>query len=304
MLHRLALIAIALTGAPLAIAWAISNVIMHPRQRVEDHDLHDFDLSAEEVSFPSRDGTRLSGWFIPAERSPAPGIVLSHGWARSRAELLPHANFLHRAGYALFMFDYRHRGYSDGNAITMGLRERDDLLGAIDEFTSRPEVDATRVGALGMSMGGVISMLVAAGDQRVRALVVECPYSSPDVITSRSLRHYAHLPSFPLGDLAKWVLERRLGGSLTDADPSTAVAAFSPRPMFVIAAGRDAVIGCDETERLFRAAAEPKRYWFVPGAEHARCWQEAREEYEARVLDFFSETILAATAPSEALHSA
>jgi dipeptidyl aminopeptidase/acylaminoacyl peptidase len=304
MLRRLALLAAALTGVPLAIAWVISNVIMHPRKRIEDHTLDDFGLSAEPISFPSRDGTRLSGWFIPAERSPAPGIVLSHGWARSRAELLPHANFLHRAGYAAFMFDYRHRGESDGDAITMGLRERDDLLGAIDTLTAQPEVDPTRLGALGMSMGGVISLLVAADDQRLRALVVECPYSSPDVITSRSLRHYAHLPSFPLGDLAKLVLERRIGGSLADVDPSAVVAGISPRPIFVIAAGRDAVVGCDETERLFRAAAEPKRFWLVPGANHARCWQEARKEYEERVLNFFSETILAARAPSEALHSA
>lgn len=27
----------------------------------------DIDLSFEEVTFPSRDGTELSGWFIPAE---------------------------------------------------------------------------------------------------------------------------------------------------------------------------------------------------------------------------------------------
>ncbi|MDZ4279144.1 MAG: acetylxylan esterase, partial [Dehalococcoidia bacterium] len=133
MLRRLALIASAATGVPLVVAWFVSQTMLHPKPRVEDHDLGAFDLRAEEIDFPSRDGTRLSGWFIPASRAgPAPGVVLSHGWARSRAELLPHANFLHRAGYAVLAFDYRHRGKSDGDAVTLGVRERGDLRGALD----------------------------------------------------------------------------------------------------------------------------------------------------------------------------
>ena len=113
----------ALTGVPLVIAWFLSEQVIHPRRRVEDHDLDDFNLPAEEISFNSRDGTRLAGWFIlPRDASrPAPGVVLSHGWARSRCELLPHADFLHRAGYAVLMFDYRNRGLSEGESITMGV---------------------------------------------------------------------------------------------------------------------------------------------------------------------------------------
>jgi dipeptidyl aminopeptidase/acylaminoacyl peptidase len=296
--------AAAATGLPLAAAWLVSNQIMHPRRRVEDHGLADFDLPAREVTFQSRDGTRLAGWFIPAAGTLAPGIVLSHGWARSRAELLPHADFLHRAGYAILMFDYRHRGESDGAAITMGLREQGDLLAAIDFLAERPEVDADRLAAFGMSMGGVVSILVAARDERIRSLAVEAPYATFDAITTRAIRHYSHLPSYPLGDLSRWVLERRLGASLEDANPSAVVASISPRPIFVIACERDAVVGCDETERLLASAAEPKRFWFIEGADHARGWQQAPEEYERRVVAFFDETIGAGVASGAARHSA
>jgi dipeptidyl aminopeptidase/acylaminoacyl peptidase len=262
---------------------------------VEDHGLGDFDLPAEEVSFPSRDGTRLAGWFIPARTAaPSPGIVLSHGWGRSRAELLPHADFLHRAGFAVLAFDYRHRGESGGDAVTMGLREQDDLLAALDTLSSRPEVDAERIGVLGMSMGAVVAVLVAAGDERVRAVVAECPYATNETIMTRSLRHYFRLPSFPLAALAKWVIERRLGQRLAGAQPLQAVNALGPRPLFIMADERDAVIGPQETERLFQAAGEPKRFWLVPGADHARGWQAAPEEYERRVLDFLREALGAA----------
>ncbi len=301
MLRRLTLAALALTGVPLVAAWLVANGVLHPKPRVEDHGLGDFNLTAEDISFPSRDGTPLAGWFIPAKpAAPAPAIVLSHGWARSRAELLPHAAFLHRAGFAVLAFDYRHRGESGGDAITMGLRERDDLRGALDALATRPEVDAGRIGVMSLSMGSVIAILVAAEDDRIRALAVECPYSSYDAAISHGLRHYYHLPIFPIGPLAKWVMERRLGQPLDTPDAVDVVAAISPRPIFFIADENDAVVGSQETERVFAAAADPKRFWLIPNADHSRGWQAAPEEYEQRVIAFLREALMPAVPHTEA----
>ncbi len=298
MLRRPLVFLAALTGVPLAIAWFLSEQVIHPRRRVEDHDLSDFDLPAEEISFVSRDGTRLAGWFIPPRNAgrPAPGVVLSHGWARSRCELLPHADLLHRAGYAVLMFDYRNRGLSEGDSITMGVEERGDLLAAIDQLAARPEVDASRIGLFGMSMGGVLAILVGAADARVRSIIAECPFATHDVIMNRSLRHYFKLPAFPVADLARWIIERRLGEPLAEVEPLRYVASYAPRPLLIIADERDAVIGREETERLFAAAGEPKRFWLVPQADHARGWQYGREEYERRVVEFFGETLAATPA--------
>lgn len=299
MLRRLALIASALTGVPLAVAWFLSQQILHPKPRVEDNSLDNMPLPAEPVTFLSRDGTRLAGWFVPADGSrPAPGIVLSHGWARSRCELLPHASFLHGAGFAVLMFDYRHRGESDGGAITMCVRERDDLLGALDALCARPEVDAARVGIFGMSMGGVLAILTAARDQRVHAVAVEAPYASQRAIMTRALRHYFHLPSFPFADLARMIFRLRVGAPLTHVDAVDHVAEISPRPIFIIACGNDAVIGHDETERVFAAAREPKSFWLIEGADHARGWQRAGAEYERRVTEFFLDALVPAAQPA------
>jgi hypothetical protein len=285
--RRLAIALATLTGVPLAGAWAISNRVLHPRPKEEDHTLADFDLPAEDVGFASRDGTRLAGWFVPAASSPAPGIVLAHGHGRSFAELLPHARFLQRAGFAVLMFDFRSRGRSEGDAVTMGLYERGDLQAAVDALASRREVDASRIGAFGMSMGGVVTLLVAAEDERLGAVVAESPYAEHEVIMTRALRHFYHLPSFPFAPLAKALVERRLGESLGHLQPLPVVRRISPRPLLFIADGNDAVVGPEEARRLFEAAAEPKDCWFIPGADHARGWQAAQEEYERRVVAFF-----------------
>ncbi len=300
MLRRLALAACALTGVPLVAAWLISQRVLHPKAKVEDHDLGDFVLPAEDVSFLSRDGTRLAGWFVPPAGdlpAPRPGIVLSHGHGRSRAELLPHADFLHRAGFAVLAFDYRHRGQSGGGAVTMGLDERGDLQAAVDTLTAQPEVDASRIGVFGMSMGGVVALLLAASDSRIRAVVAEAPYATRDAVMTNALRHFYRVPSFPLAPLAKWLSERRLGESMDVPDAIDVAGALAPRPLFFIADERDAVLGHEEARRLFDAAGEPKRYWLIPSADHARGWQAAPQEYERRVATFFTEALDSQAAP-------
>jgi dienelactone hydrolase len=267
---------------------------MHPRRRNEDNDLSNMPLPVEDIEFASRDGTRISGWFIPAPDAggPAPAIVLSHGWARSRCELLPHARFLHHAGFAVLMFDYRHRGSSGGDAITMGVRERGDLRAALDVLETRPEVDPSRIGAFGMSMGGVITIVVGAQDERIRAIVAEGPFATHDTILTRSLRHYSKVNLSPFAPFVRWMLERRFHGALADVEPIRFVAQFAPRPLFIIGDGRDAVVGVVDSRILFDAAAEPKRYWLVEQSDHARGWQFAEAEYEQRVIAFFQKALV------------
>jgi uncharacterized protein len=291
MFRLLFLTASAITVVPMIAAWIVSQRCLHPKAVVEDNTLEDVQLEALDVTFPGRDGTRLSGWFFAPRSGPAPAVVLSHGHGRSRAELLPHARFLHDAGFAVLAFDYRHRGQSDGAAVSMGLGEQQDLLGALDWIDQRDDVDHERIAISGVSMGSVIAMLVAVQDERVRAVVAECPYADQQAIMTRALRHYYHLPSFPVGPLGRWVVERRLGMSTDRAQPLPIVDRIAPRPVFFIADEADAVVGPEEALKLFEVAREPKRYWLIPAADHARGWQAAPDEYERRVLDFLGEAL-------------
>ena len=293
MLRRVGLALSALAAILLAVAWVISQNILHPKPRVEKHTLADFDLAPEPVTFYSRDGIRLAGWFLAAEglERRHPLVVLSHGWARSHAELLPHADLLHRAGFSVLLFDYRHRGESAGDACTLGIREQADLLGALDAMEARADVDVNRIAVLGLSTGSVIAILAGAQDERIRAIVAESPFASHDVIMTRSLRRFYHLPRVPFGLAARWVIERRVGEPLEAGEAGRVIQRFSPRPIFVIADEQDEVLGPDEAGRLFELAAEPKRLWSIAGADHARGWQAAPEEYERRVVAFLNEAL-------------
>ncbi len=277
--------AVASAGAVLAAAWIVAERALHPWRLEEDYNLLDFDLPAEDVRFPSRDGLRLAGWFIPGD-SPA-CVILAHGHGRSRGELLPHADFLHRAGFSVLLFDFRNRGESEGEAVTMGVREPLDLLGALDYLRSRSEVDAARIGVLGLSMGATAALMAAAQAPELRAVVAESSFVRLADLAKRGLRHFFHLPSFPLAPLARWMVERRLHADLATVAPLETIARLSPRPLLLIDDELDEVLGPGQGEALLAAAGEPSELWVVPGADHARAWQAAPQDYERRVVTFF-----------------
>lgn len=145
---------------------------------------------ARVIRFESRDGTRLCGWFIPAmERAGssggadaggsgvAPTIVHVHGNAGSMNSHIGMSDFLPRAGFNLFIFDFRGYGESEGSA-----RRRAELIedchAALDATLALSEVDRARVGVFGQSLGAALAASLVADRSEIRCAVFESPFSS------------------------------------------------------------------------------------------------------------------------------
>lgn len=131
-----------------------------------------------DLRFPCGDAT-CAGWlYLPATQSPAPVVVMGHGFAGTRDAGLPlMAERLARAGFAAFAFDYRHFGASGGvpRQIVDPARQLEDWHAAIRFVRSRDDVDGSRVALFGSSLGGGHALLVAAADPEVRAVVAQAP---------------------------------------------------------------------------------------------------------------------------------
>lgn len=244
--------------------------------------------SAQQVSFPSRDGTPLAGWFI-AGRSAAPGtIVLLHGLRSESGAMIEHAGYLNEAGYNVLLVDFRASGGSGGDETTFGAREQLDVLGALDYLHARGDVDMRRVGLQGLSMGGVVAVLVAAADRRVAAVVAEAPFSDFHAVVEHS---YAGRPA-PL----RWaqtaatvqVLNQRLGIKVADISAVRAAGELSGRPLLVIENGQDRNVPPGSARAIIAAAGEQGQIWVIPDAAHGNGHQQQPEEYERRVLDFWA----------------
>src|ERR1043166_9488396 len=91
------------------------------------------DLAGRKIEFPGAEGATLRGWFVPSHAHRGT-ILLMHGVRSNRRQMLDRAQFLHRAGYSVLLFDSRAHGESGGNAITFGYLESRDARS--EEHTS------------------------------------------------------------------------------------------------------------------------------------------------------------------------
>ena len=79
----------------------------------------DIDLEYIEISFRTRDGINISGWYIPAEKEK--GVLLfCHGNAGNISHRLDSIRIFHDLHLSVLIFDYRGYGKSGGNHLKSG----------------------------------------------------------------------------------------------------------------------------------------------------------------------------------------
>ncbi len=186
------------------------------------------------------------------------------------------------------MFDFRGHGRSEGQHVSMGYYERQDLLGAVDYLQSR---GIDRVGVLGFSMGGAVAMATAPHSEAIRAVVSDGGFARFSDTIAAGVRERG-LPGFLaslVGHLIVWLMGLRLDCSLSEADPIHWVDKIAPRALFIIHGALDPFVTVEEARELYAAADEPKEIWIVPEAGHRQADRRHPEEYRHRVLAFFDQ---------------
>lgn len=112
-------------------------------------------------------GQRMWGVLhLPTSAGPLPAVMMLHGITGDKTG--SHRLFVHAArafaaqGIAVFRFDMRGSGDSEGEFQDMTLAsEVADAQVALEWLIGRPQIDATRVGVLGLSLGGMIQSVLA-----------------------------------------------------------------------------------------------------------------------------------------------
>ncbi len=189
---------------------------------VEDEEvvriLHAFDAQSDddepaperslEIVFRNNVGRRLAGTLLlPAANAPVPAVVFSHGMGSGRTSSRNRAiaDRLVKAGVAAFLIDFTGHGSSEGSMEDATLeRMSQDLASAIDALEQRPEVDRGRIGVSGSSSGAVVTLVLAAGDQRIRALVLRAVPASGMLDVARNVR----VPTLVIAGEDDWPIVR------------------------------------------------------------------------------------------------
>lgn len=268
--------------------WRASSLVLRGRRDPITTRPETFGFPYHEESFPSADGVVLRAWFIPAPTPTDVTVAICHGWSANRSDVLERTHFLRsRGGYNLFYFDFRNHGESGSGRTSLSRFEIGDLQAALAHVRSAHPREAARTGLYGMSMGGALSLWVAAHDPAVSAVAAESPFAELYPTILRFGRLFHHTPK-PVGALALWFTRRRLGFDPGAYAPLHAIGRIAPRPVFLLQGGEDRRMPPEEGRRLFAAAGEPKTLWTVPTADHGDVAEVGGRDYQDRVLAFFN----------------
>ncbi len=155
-------------------------------------------------------------WHLPAEPRPCKGtIVMLHGYRDSKENVAHWALCLAEFGYRCVLVDLRGHGRSTGDLIGFGAFEVTDLSRLLDELRQQG-LAGDRVGFLGVSYGASMSLLLAARDKRVAAVVALEPFSN----AAKAVVEFAH------------GIAPQEAAKISDADFAAAIAKAAHRGQF------------------------------------------------------------------------
>jgi fermentation-respiration switch protein FrsA (DUF1100 family) len=245
----------------------------------------EFGADYEDIDLVTADGVNFGAWFFRQPGSPQT-IIVSGGHKGQRAGVLGICVALWRKGFNVITYSYRGYPGSDRAPITMGVREVQELQAVI--ALARKRVKGARIGLLGYSMGAVVSLLGAAGEPGVEALVLDSPFSDLRRVLRENIRRRLHLPGTPFVWMVGLWLRWRTGARLSESSPESVLSALEPRPLFFIHGGADEMTAVHHSRQLHDAYRGPREIWVAQGLPHTGAYFADRQFYVERVAGFFA----------------
>lgn len=279
-------------GVVLFISARTGNTLVHPDRSWRLDELPAATPALEPLAFPASDGTRLAAWFL-AHPEPQGTVLMLHGFGTNHFGLMHLAYDLYQHGLQSLLFDFRGHGASEGEVTTLGMRERQDVLGALAYLRSRNDVDANRIGVYGVSMGGATALLTIRGEMGVRAIVTDSAFATLRGAIDRGFRRIAGLPPSIFRTPTIWFASRFVGEKLKHVlgkvRPLDHVKQAGRYPLLIIHGTDDDVVYVQDAYQLYVAAEGPKELWIIPDAGHGRAHQMLGSAYVDRVAAFYAD---------------
>jgi pimeloyl-ACP methyl ester carboxylesterase len=293
-------LALLLTIALLVFTHHQARMLLTPIRKPLELRPADVGLTLADIWIPSPRG-RLAAWYLPARNGCT--LICCHGINDNRGQWLAQVARLHRErGYGALLFDFSGHGQSEGSQVTYGARERQDVAAVLAYLRQRGDVDMRGIGIMGYSLGAITTVLAAAAEPDLRAVVIESGFADLQRDIGAAFHRFTGLPAFPFANLVVFWGQRIAKVRLSEIRPARIIGQIAPRAVFVISDLADSLV--DEPydgEQLYGHAGEPRRFWQVPGAQHVQAFNLVPDEWIARVEDFFDTYLAPRVAPADSL---
>jgi uncharacterized protein len=249
------------------------------------------DSDLENVSITTPDAITLRAWTIHPNRTNSNAVILLHGLGDNRIGMTGYAQLLLAHGFTVLLPDARAHGASAGPLATYGFLERNDIHQWFDFLSAqlRPHC----IFGFGESMGAAELLQSLAVEPRFCAVAAESSFSSFREIAYDRMGQPFHLgPWFgrtvlrPVVEFAFLYTSWKHHLDMRQVSPEDAVAATRV-PVFLIHGQIDRNIPPRHSRRIH--ARNPNTVlWEVPSADHCGAISAAPQDFEQRLLAWFS----------------
>ncbi|TMW55203.1 hypothetical protein Poli38472_013094 [Pythium oligandrum] len=198
-----------------------------------------------------------------------PCVIYLHGNSSCRVEALSILRTCLAAGVTVVSFDCAGSGKSDGEFISLGYYERDDLHAVIEHLRATEKVSS--IGLWGRSMGAATALLHADRDPSIAGIVVDSAFTNLEQlvleIVERGRREGLTIPGFLVKIVMKFIrssVQKRVNFDIKKLSPIEH-ASISFIPALFVAAKGDDFIAPHHSEQIFAEYAGDKNIVQVAG---------------------------------------
>ncbi len=249
-----------------------------------------YDKNPEDLTLTDKMGNELKAWFVPVKDSKK-FVIAVHGYKCNGPDecshLFPFYN--EQLGFNFLLPDHAAHGRSSGKYIGFGAYEADNLLMWVDYLIERFGEDIEIV-LHGISMGAATVMLANESNppDQVKVIVEDCGYTSAQDIIAFTMKKMTGIDMPHVAKAVIWVCRTFFGYDMNTADCLGRMK-DAKNPILFVHGTSDPTVPFEMGEKLYEACTVPKDKLFVEKAIHAYSYYDAKQEYEEKMISFFSE---------------
>ena len=207
-----------------------------------------------------------------------PVVIYLHGNSSNREEGMNQVPLLLRHHINVFLFDFSGSGLSEGEYITLGYQEKDDLETVVNFLSSYPGVG--KIGVWGRSMGAATAMMYLYKDSRIKAAVIDSTFADFNVLAKQLCRKVKAIPDILIYFVMYFVkktIKEKCGFDIENLRPID-YASLCTAAAFFIHAMRDELIPLEHTLKIYEQYAGEKVLNVCGGGHHTKRDKELLEK--------------------------
>jgi pimeloyl-ACP methyl ester carboxylesterase len=193
-----------------------------------------------------------------------------HGNSSARVEVLPQLSYLLSFGVAVFAFDFTGSGKSDGEFVSLGYYEREDLTCVVAHLRSTTS-NTGKIALWGRSMGAAAALMYGDRDPTIACMILDSSFADlvqlAEEMVEKGREQGIIVPNVVISvalQMIQWSVQKQANFNIKDISP-VAHAEHCSIPALFVCGEHDDFIKNHHSEQICEKYAGKKSLLVVPG---------------------------------------